>query len=124
MEIFKSSFWTKKADKKFLRIFYTISAIILSIVFYYSYRRDKYIEKMLQNTDSTYAIITDVKNGGPRSSKRCKYFYFVKGKKYDYETRGDFTFLKEGDTILIRYSIGEPSIATVENPSIMSRFKN
>jgi hypothetical protein len=109
--------------KKILLLFYTCAMLFLVWIVYRQYQRDNYITQMLKQTSITKAIIIKICDGAVRNSKRCEYIYKINKKKYTYQTRGDFSYLKVGDTIQIKYSLKDPSIATVYNTLIMKRFK-
>jgi hypothetical protein len=77
---------------------------------------------MSKNTKQTIAIYdsyTTVRITGPIS-----YFYFEHNhRKILLEELGKYDFLKKGDTVLIKYSLEDPSIAEVIDFCYMKKHK-
>jgi hypothetical protein len=51
------------------------------------------------------------------------FIFFVKNKKYEVKSIGDFSFLNQGDTVLITYAIKDPNVAKVTNRYYMRKYK-
>lgn len=79
---------------------------------------------MIEKSKKSFAIITRIQSGNAvKSSKSVEFKYKVGCNYFKYEALGDFTMYKVGDTIQIKYSVKDHSIATVENSLILKSFK-
>jgi DUF1680 family protein len=48
--------------------------------------------------------------------------YWVKNKKFSICQKGDFSFMKKGDTVLIEYALRDPSVARVKDRYYMKKY--
>ena len=48
--------------------------------------------------------------------------YIVKNKKFSICQKGDFSFMKIGDSVLIEYAIKDPSVARVKDCYYMKKY--
>lgn len=105
---------------KKLIITITILVILGLIVNYYLDKRNERL--MSKNTDTTIGVYDGfivVRNTGPKSY----FYYFIKDKKMLTSEPGKFNFLQKGDTVLIKYSIEDPSVAEVIDYCYMQKHK-
>jgi len=51
------------------------------------------------------------------------FIFYVNHKKYEIRSVGDFSFLKPGDTVLIKYAINKPSVAIISDRYYMRKYK-
>lgn len=79
-----------------------------------------YFQGILKKTLAIYDSYTVVRNTGPIS-----YFYFKikKDEKILLEEIGRYDFLQKEDTVLIKYSLEDPSIGEVIDPCYMQKHK-
>lgn len=96
-------------NTKRLIIFFCFVAISIVIGTYIKNRRK---DLLAENTNTTYAVFektVNIYNTGPVS-----YFHYTIGKtKFNSEHYGRFSTLKKGDSVLIKYSLEDPSIYKV-----------
>lgn len=98
--------------------------LILSVAFAIKLYNDKKSNELLNGETSItfgyYAGNTIYYAGGPES-----YFnYYLKGEKYRLSISKKIDFLTIGDTILVRYSVTQPSVAEVEDLYFMEKYKH
>lgn len=99
-----------------------VLGLILLMVFFQQIFDNRYYKKM-QNTNETNAFYVKnihVKNIGPTSY----YYYYVNNKKYEGYFHDTEKFFKKNDTILIKYSIEDPSISEVVEKYYMQKYKH
>jgi hypothetical protein len=103
-------------------IFFVVLIIFLMALFYRIFEnyRDK---KLLLSSAKEIGILTQIHFGAVKSPKSGNFIYKVKGVKYSLEDTGDFTFMKIGDTVLIEYSLKDPSVARVVDKCYMQKYK-
>lgn len=88
--------------------------LLLTVVGYFvydNYKRDKFLKG---KTAITKAIVTRLTKPGVRSPARIYYLYKVKENELIDFDHGSDTKLKKGDTILIKYSIKNPSYSKIQ----------
>ncbi len=96
--------------------------IIVLIRFYQNTRASK----LLQKAKKEIGIIKEIHystavRGG---SSNAKIQFYINDKKFIFEQRGDFRLFNIGDTILIKYSTLDPSVATVIDKYYMKKYKH
>mgnify|MGYP000940153412 CR=1 FL=1 len=108
--------------KKYLPYFLLF---VIGVLLVLSAIRDYYNKKILAgDTETLIAIITDITSGtGVRQAPDAKFYYFVKNKKYENHTNGNFNFMEVGDTVLIEYAIEDHSVARVVDKYYMKKYK-
>lgn len=77
---------------------------------------------MSKNTKKSIAFFdgyTVFRNVGPQSF----FNFYVQRTKYKIEKHGRFNFLQKGDTVLIEYSIEDPSVGKVIDFCYMKKHK-
>lgn len=99
---------------------------LLGILLLISLIRNYYNERALEGeTGKCIAILIDIRSGeGVRQTATGTYKYLVNGRKYEYEENRNFNDLSIGDTVLIEYSIEDPSVARVVDKYYMQKYKN
>ena len=87
---------------------------------------DKRSEKLLENSSNTLNIFAYYQGSSfVRSSGWTSGFkYELNGREYYLGTRGKINFLEKGDTVLIEYSIKDPSVAKVVDLYYMEKYKH
>lgn len=105
-------------------LIFTISFIIFFvIVIIYKVVRYYNEELLLKQTKQTTAVIIEIRNGSAvKSTATASYYYHVNKIKYNCEESKNFNDLDKGDTVLIKYSIREPSIARVVDKYYMRKY--
>ncbi|OJX38802.1 hypothetical protein [uncultured Flavobacterium sp.] len=106
----------KKHKDKLIGLGLILLIIILSQISNHDY------EKQMENTSETKAFYIKnfhVKNFGPTSY----YYYYVDHHKYQGSFYDTDTFLKKGDTILIKYSKENPSLSEVVDKYYMQKYR-
>lgn len=103
------------------------NSVILGIVFLFSslfiglflnIRR----EKLLSNSQTTIGYLVEEYNGG--KNPRGTFIFRIGKKKYIFDYIGDFSYMNKGDTVLIKYSIEDPSVARVIDRYYMQKYKH
>lgn len=104
-------------SKVFIFILFLLVSIIIG--FYNQNRREKLLKFNTKETHAIYDGFAIVKNTGPES-----YFYFkVNDQKILTFELGKYEFLQKGDTVLIKYSLEDPSVAEVIDFCYMRKHK-
>lgn len=87
--------------------------------------RNNYHDYLLDNgkTKRTTAILVRIKETAIKSPASGFFKYKVKNKNYTFNENGDFSSMKIGDTLLIKYSLKDPSIARVVDKCYMQKYK-
>jgi glucose uptake protein GlcU len=80
-------------------------------------------ENLLENSKQTIAIFHE-SNFVYRTGYISHFKYEVKGKKYHLDQPMKITTLEKGDTVLIEYSIKDPSVAKVVDLYYMEKYKH
>lgn len=82
--------------------------VILSLYhFLENYHRDE----MLKDGKETFGVILSIDPPPVHGSPSAKISYTVKHKKYVFDEDGNFSFMELGDTVLIKYSLRDHSVA-------------
>lgn len=79
-------------------------------------------DRLLEETKQIKTILTEINKSAVRSPATGKYRYSVNGTDYEYEENRNFNDLKVGDTILIEYSVEDPSVARVVDKYYMKKY--
>lgn len=80
-------------------------------------------ENLLEDSQQTIAIFYS--SSYVRSTGYMSHFeYVAKGKKYNLRQPMKITSLEKGDTVLIEYSIKDPSVAKVVDLYYMEKYKH
>ena len=104
----------EKVEKKENNKLAYILIVIFLLLIIWNYYREVHDNSELKFSKKTKAVLIQIKNGkSVRSTPSGTYEYIVNGKKYQCEENTSFYGLYIGDTILIEYSINDPSIAIV-----------
>ena len=87
--------------------------------------RNSYHDYLLDNgkTKSTTAILVRIKETAVKSPASGFFKYKVKNKNYIFNENRDFSSMKIGDTLLIKYSLKNPSVARVIDKCYMQKYK-
>lgn len=99
----------------------TIIFIILIIA--YSFLRDNIRSRKLENTIKTHAVFIENLERTSADPSGGIFEYQIKGKFYKFHQQGDFSNLEIGDTVEIKYSIQDNSVAEITNTHYMDRYK-
>lgn len=70
-------------------------------------------QKLLQNSRTTHGILIKEDHIGKNPTGTFR--YHINGKDFEVDQIGDFSFLNEGDTVLIEYAIEDPTVAKVKD---------
>jgi hypothetical protein len=100
--------------------------IAIVLVIAYVFIRNHYHENLLDNgkTKETIAFIINIDDGSAvHSTSNGDFEFKIKNKKYTFNDSGDYTFLKIGDSVLIEYSLKDPSVARVIDKCYMQKYK-
>lgn len=82
---------------------------------------DHYKEDMLKNSKEVFGVL--IKESHSSNNFTYGDFYYYAGKKkHILSYTGDFSYLKKGDTVLIRYAREDPSIAVVSDRYFMKKY--
>lgn len=111
-------------DKK--QVYLSVSIILFFVItLAYRFYNSNYEDKRLKKTKNTTAILVSIRSGkGVRATPSGKYRYSVSGKEYKYDESRNFNSLKVGDTILIKYSVEDPSVARVVEKYYMKKYRD
>ena len=102
-----------------------IGLCLIFSVIGYVFIRDNYHDYLLDNgkTKSTTAILVRIKETAVKSPASGFFKYKVKNKNYIFNENRDFSSMKIGDTLLIKYSLKNPSVARVVDKCYMQKYK-
>ena len=98
-------------------------AIIISIGVFLIIRnyRDS---KLLLNYNKTIGILIEIEEGkGVHQTAYGKFKYNEKNNEISFTQSGDFSFMKLGDTVLIRYDKENNKVAEVLDKYYMKKYK-
>ena len=94
--------------------------IFLGLMFNLLY--DRYKEDMLKNSKEVFGVL--IKESHSSNNFIYGDFYYYAGKKkHILSYTGDFSYLKKGDTVLVRYALEDPSIAKVSDRYFMKKYR-
>jgi hypothetical protein len=92
-------------------------------VIYGIYRNNRIDYLMNGRTKKNKAIIMHISDGAAiHCLPSAKYYYYVQNIKYYFSNDGNFNHLKKGDTILIKYSLEDPSKSRVIDKYYMRKY--
>lgn len=108
--------------RKQVYLFVVLVAIFIAGLAY-RFFESKHEEELLRKTNTTTAILILIRDGkSVKDSATGKYRYSIHGTQYEYEENRNFNDLKVGDTILIKYSVEDPSVARVVDKYYMKKY--
>lgn len=94
--------------------------IFLIIRWYIEAREDELLKKYFKST----AVITEIhKPEVIHDSYSGTFQYKIKNKTYEFTQIGNYTLLKLGDTVEIKYAMGDYSIARVTEKYYMEKYR-
>ncbi len=79
-------------------------------------------QKLLQNSNTTIGLLIEEYSKG--KNPKGTFQFELKGKKYVIDHIGDFSYMKKGDSVLLQYSIEDPTVARVKDRYYMKKYKN
>jgi hypothetical protein len=92
----------------------SIALFIMSVFSYRIYQNYRESKLLNLDTKTTFAIIIEINDGGSvHGTASGTFIYKINNQSYNFTQSGDFTSLKERDTVLIKYSLIDPSVARV-----------
>lgn len=109
---------------KQVKQFSLLFLFILGVIFV-RFILDKRSEKLLEDSSNTLTFAYYQGSSFVRSSSWASGFkYELNGREYYLRTRGKINFLEKGDTVLIEYSIKDPSVAKVVDLYYVEKYKH
>lgn len=98
-------------------ILYIVLAVMIlfGIIFFQEFRRDKLLEQF----DTTSAVITSKSSGGYKSNFHIYVKYTINEKNYESDGIGSIQWndcidrFRVGDTVLIKYSLKNPKVVAI-----------
>lgn len=109
----------KISDKKFV----IVGLIILALMWIFAGIRTCRINKKLEHSKKGVAILTKHKRENAKMPSGGYFEYTVNGKTYSFLEYGYYEHLDVLDSVEIKYSIEDPSVAEVVNSHYMDRYK-
>jgi hypothetical protein len=89
----------------------------------YNIYNDHKRQKLFQNSKNTIGILIEESHSSQKFL--VGYFYYYVGKKkFKIREKQNFSHLKKGDTVLIRYAVEDPSVARVIDKYYMQKYKH
>lgn len=112
-------------SKKRLILFGSIILFFSSIMIYRAIET-YHEERLLKTSETTKAILKRIEiNTTPKSGYSGGVFeYDLNGHNIEFSDKGNFRMLRIGDTVLIKYSIEDPSVARVIDKYYMEKYKS
>lgn len=97
-------------------------AVILAVIFIcfvliFSWVKEIYRDSMIENSKESFAFFVKSTDGTVGHGPRAIFEFSLNGVTYQFEEQGNFSHLKKGDVVQIKYSIKDPNVATVTNDS-------
>ena len=108
-----------KQNKKLIFLGTLVIIILLIYKIYNENRFDKLISKNTKDTIGFFSHTNFSSKTGPHSN----FIFYVKNKQMKLQIIGEYKFLKKGDTVLIKYSNEDPSVAKVIDFYYMKKYK-
>lgn len=103
----------------------SITILILSVLIYRINQNYRESNLLKLKTKFTFAILIDIHSGGAvHGTASGSFIYKINNQSYNFSESGDFTMLHERDTVLIKYSTLDPSVATVIDKYYMKKYKH
>jgi hypothetical protein len=102
-------------------IIFLLFAVLLAL---YSFFSDLRKEKLLENSKNTFGIIKVIDKGSVRGTPFCKFEYKVEKEFFNSKEYGEFSNLSLNDTVLIKYSVDDPSVARVVDKYYMKKYRH
>ena len=114
------SYWMKKYNSQQI---FKVAVILFFIGFGIYFIVNKIYEtEMLKGAKKELpALLMEIRESSSKSSKKALVQYKVNGNKYEFYSDGDYLNMSVGDTVLIEYSVKDPSIAEVVNLHYMKK---
>lgn len=78
---------------------------------------------MFQKTNTTLAILIEEHHGSERF-RNGRFYFFVNKERFEIKEFRNFKELTKGDTVLIEYSVEDPSVARVVDKYYMKRYRH
>jgi hypothetical protein len=108
-------------DSKSTIIIAFVFVLVVFITFYRIYRDNQ----LLSDYEIGKAVLVEVQNkGGVHGSASGTFKYTYGNKKYTFTESQSFSFLNLGDTVKIKYSVKDPSVAKVIDKYFMKKHNN
>ncbi len=107
--------------KKIKYLLYFLLFIICSVVIG-EFVKKRRLNLLSQNTNqiiAKYGDFTVMRNRGPVTF----FTYKLKNEVFTIDVNGKYDFLQKGDTVIVKYSIEDPSVATVVEFCYMKNHK-
>ncbi|MFN5415533.1 MAG: hypothetical protein ACK5B9_00645, partial [Flavobacteriia bacterium] len=104
-------------------IFQVAVLTLILAVFCYRIYQNHSDEELLLNSKTRIAKIISISKGQVRNPPRGYFMFYLNHKKIKFSEQGDFSFMEVGDSVLIKYAIADPSVATVVDKYVMQKYK-
>jgi len=117
----KISIFIANTNHKYTMLVLTF-LIIISSILYNSFKEYRHEELLSKNFKKTFAIYDDF-NNAQKGKVFSSFYFFLRNKQIKFEEDAKHNFLKLGDTVLIKNSIKDPSVAKVIDFCYMKKHK-
>src|SRR5690554_1145320 len=108
-----------KNNKRFIILILFFITIGTTIGVFYEYKKKKLLSTNIKVTHGYLIKRINVDSYYNESY----YYYYIKNNKFEIWECGLKPFLEIGDTVLIKYSLEDPSVAKVIDFKFMKKFK-
>lgn len=98
-------------DRKILSV--VIIGITLSLLSIYDFFQEEKKERLLEKGKLTFGVVISRNERAVHGSPSINVRYQVKGRDYTFKEYGGFSSVNPGDTLLIKYSSEDYSVAEV-----------
>lgn len=111
------------SKQKIIAILGAIVLLLIALAYNYFHKEHKTL--LLQNSIKKEAVLIKNYDGSGVHDSTYGIFEFVVGtEKIRFQDNDDYRMLQVGDTVLIRYSIENHSVATVIDKDYMKKYKS
>lgn len=104
------------------KLFYLI-ILIFFLLFVYKFYKDDRESKLLKSSKETLGFLVDISEGGAHDQNHAEIKFTVNKRKYSFRHNSNFSFMKLGDTVLIKYAVKDHNVATVIDKYYMKKYK-
>ena len=106
-------------NKKILSL---IIIIIISVIIgsFIRDRRNNLLQDKTKTTKGIFKKFTDM----AKVCDESDFEYQINGEKFELTVCGEFSFLQKGDTVLIKYSLKDPSVSELMDVYYMNKYRH
>lgn len=102
-------------------VYFCVTAMVIGLIYFWI-TESKKSEMLSQNTKIDFGFFESKANQN-KGTYFYTYNYFVKGKKFILESRFGHHSLQKKDTVLIKYSLKDPTYCEIENSYYMRKYR-